>query len=151
MLDISNQTEYSEGGQYECAEKPTDKIKMGVKNICPATCTYANTCSFKFADHSVRHSAACSVSILIEAGLQSLRIRVNPHCLLHIIQINLAMLWVELQMISLVEQSLHNMHMYSMLETRNALFHFESLSGKNAANGHSFIFDFLHSELLTCE
>lgn len=54
-------------------------------------------------------------SILIEAVLQSLRIRGNPRCLLCIIQIHLAMPWVEPQIISLVEQSLHNMHMYSML------------------------------------
>lgn len=58
---------------------------------------------------------ACSVSILIEAGLQSHRIRGNPCWLLYIIQINLTLLWVEPQMICLVKQLRHNMHMYSML------------------------------------
>lgn len=78
-------------------------------------CKHTADARFKFADHSARHSAACFVSILIEAWLQSLRIRGNPRCLLCIIQIPLVMPWREPQIISLVEQSLHNMHMHRML------------------------------------
>lgn len=82
----------------------------------PRTCTYVNTLpTLVLMCRSQRTPfTACSVSTLIEVGLQSLWIRGNPCWLPYIIQINLTMPRLEPQMICLVEQLRHNIHMYSM-------------------------------------
>lgn len=138
---ISARAWSSEGEQLECGRKKKDinKTKIGERNICLLTCTYVNTpptLVLNLPITAARHSAACFVSILIEAWLQSRRIRGNPRCLLCVIQTHLAMPWREPQITSLVEQSLHNMH--RACRTGFFLYHEQKLNFVNSDLGSAF-------------